>query len=254
VAHVKWPRPIRKLLDRPRRVTRRHRRTVALDAAGVTARIRVDCGADDYLVTNPDQQEVEQLATLLELLKPDDVVYEVGAHIGLWTVFLAQRASCVHAFEPEPANRAQLEANLLLNELDNVRVHPEVVADRAGPVEFGIHNGARRADHSLVPLVPPDRTITMEAVTLDDVATRPAATVLKIDVEGAEGLVLAGARAMLADPALRLIYVEIHPAETTAIGWPPDTVRELLQSAGFERARTWERLAQRQWLFSRGHA
>ncbi|MHC4817879.1 MAG: hypothetical protein ACYTF8_07475, partial [Planctomycetota bacterium] len=87
------------------------------EIGGIEARLRVDCGSDAKLVKTPELFEEEQLAAVLAELRDDDVVYEIGAHVGLWTVFLASRVSRgqVHTFEPDGANRKQLEANLALN-------------------------------------------------------------------------------------------------------------------------------------------
>lgn len=220
-------------------------RKIRLEAGGLEARFRIDCAGDLYIARHPDIVEREQKAAVLEALREDDVLYEIGAHIGSWTVFLAQRLARgeVHAFEPDGPNRKQLAANLALNELRNVSIHDCAISDRSGRAEFAVFAGERDARHSLVIADDFDRTIEVDTLRLDDVPERlgiPEPTALKIDVEGAEGLVLAGADSVLGRPALRLIYVELH-ARMAHTGWTRERVLERLLEVGFPVVERWTR-------------
>jgi hypothetical protein len=97
-----------------------------------------------------------------------------------------------------------------------------------------------------VPTEGHDRVIEVATLRLDDVPARlaiPEPTALKIDVEGAEGLVLAGADSLLARPALRLVYVEFH-ARLPRTGWTEERFLDRLAEAGFAIADRWMREAQ----------
>ena len=61
---------------------------------------------------------------------------DLGANIGIYTVFLAARFPRVDAFEPDLANLERLRANLDLNRFTNVTVHEVCVGDRDGSVAF----------------------------------------------------------------------------------------------------------------------
>jgi len=224
------------------------RRTVRLETGGIEARFRVDCRADAFFLGDREQREEEQKAAVLAELRDDDVVYEIGAHIGVWTVFLARRLSRgkVHAFEPDDENRSQLQANLALNAVRNVSVHGVAIGDRSGTAEFAVYAEDRDARNSLVPKEGHARTIEVATLRLDDVPERlgiSEPTALKIDVEGAEGMVIAGAPALLARPALRLVYVEFH-ARLGQTGWTPEAVLGRLEEAGFAIVERWTREAQ----------
>jgi FkbM family methyltransferase len=224
------------------------RRTIRLETGGIEARFRRDCRADAYFLADREQREEEQKAAVLQELRDDDVVYEIGAHIGVWTVFLARRVSRgeVHAFEPDEKNRGQLLANLALNGVRNVSVHEAAICDRSGTGGLAVYGQDRDARHSLVPTEGHDRVIEVATLRLDDVPARlgiPEPTALKIDVEGAEGLVLAGAASLLARPALRLVYVEFH-ARMRQTGWTEERFLGRLGEAGFAIAGRWTREAQ----------
>jgi FkbM family methyltransferase len=221
------------------------RRTIRLEAGGIQARFRRDCRADAVFLGDPGQQEVEQKAAMLQELRDDDVVYEVGAHIGSWTVFFARRLSRgeVHAFEPDDENRGQLRANLALNAVRNVSVHDVAIGDRSGTAPFVVYAEDRDARHSLVPTEGHARTIEVNTLRLDDVPVDlgiPEPTALKIDVEGAEGLVLAGAASLLERPKLRLVYAELH-VRMARTGWTEERFLGRLEEAGFVIAGRWVR-------------
>jgi len=228
------------------------RRTIRMETGGIGARFRRDCRADAAYLSDPDLREEEQKTAVLEELRDDDVVYEIGAHIGLWAVFLAQRVSRgeLHAFEPDAGNRSQLEANLALNPATNVTVHDFAIGDRSGTAPFAVYAEERDARNSLVPTEGHSKIIDVATLRLDDVPARlgiPEPTALKIDVEGAEGLVIAGAAAQLEGPALRLVYVECHK-RMRRTGWTPERLLGRLEGAGFLIVGRWMRNAQLHYL------
>jgi FkbM family methyltransferase len=61
---------------------------------------------------------------------------DLGANIGLHALMMARLGWRVSAYEPDPAHLAQLRANLALNGVSDVEVHPAAVSDRAGAAAF----------------------------------------------------------------------------------------------------------------------
>lgn len=218
---------------------------VRLRAAGTSARFHL-LRELDYLYLVADIFEREQLARFLPLLRDDDVVYEVGSHIGSWTVFMAQRVpgGSVHAFEPHRELAAELAGNVELNGLDNVEIHRLAVGRETGTASLGVHPKAGDGRHSLVALDHHRRREPVEVVRLDDVPARlgaPPPTVLKVDCEGAEGWVLEGGRGQLAGPRLRLIYLELHHGRLERTGHRQEELLERLAAAGFAVRGRWPR-------------
>lgn len=169
------------------------------------------------------------LEDFLSELQPDDTVWDVGAHVGLYTVFAAQRADTV-AIEPGAENVGRLCENLTLNDSDAQAITCALgartgTADLALAPEDGVHTLAT-ADSGM--------TVTVPMETGDRLVAQgeaPPPTVVKIDVEGAEVGVLAGLRETL--PDCRVVYVEVHPDELDHFGHDAMEVKQLLGAAGF---------------------
>jgi FkbM family methyltransferase len=152
--------------------------------------------------------EWEDMAFVLHLLGPGDLFVDVGANVGVYTV-LAAGAAGAHAIavEPSPDTFAQLKRNVQLNGLDErVALHNLALSDTPGSARFtrglGAMNrfaGAADGDTCEVPVT-----------TLDALVGDRAASLLKIDVEGYETLVLRGAEEFLARPSLRAIVMETN--------------------------------------------
>lgn len=122
------------------------------------------------------------------------VIVDVGAHIGNHTVFFAEYLphTAIHAFEPWADNRELLERNVA--RFPEVQVHPLALSDRRRqfPMMADANLGhVRAAEH------PADVQQTPQAVPLDELELTDV-TLLKIDVEGHEPQVLAGAALTIA--------------------------------------------------------
>jgi FkbM family methyltransferase len=168
-----------------------------------------------------------------EYLKPGDVLYDVGANVGAYTLVaaLAVPEARIVAFEPGPANFAALCANLELN----------AVSDRVTPIPLALGDQPRSAsldaDASVAgasPRVGTDAAGGARVLVdrLDDVTERfdlPLPDHLKLDVDGAELAVLAGAERLLADADTRSLMVELDREREGA-------VVERLRASGFELA------------------
>lgn len=152
--------------------------------------------------------------------RPGAVVCDIGAHLGYFSLLMAQRIGrnglCL-AFEPNQANYARLMQTVAANRLDNLRVVPAAVAAQSGPIRFAVHANSLMghlhdpADNGAAPgeVLHYD---TVSAVSLDDYWSEnsfPALTFIKIDVEGAEETVLQGAEGLLR--AQRpVLLIEVH--------------------------------------------
>jgi FkbM family methyltransferase len=151
--------------------------------------------------------EPRDTALLARLVRGGDVCVDVGANTGYYTMLMAARArrGAVHAFEPVRLNFLLLEAGAALNGWSHVVANHAAVGDRDGTIEFS--EAVDGAYSSLVAVGRKAETRRFETaiVRLDGYARRHGVRpdVIKVDVEGAEALVLEGAAGLLADEATR---------------------------------------------------
>ncbi|MDE3088016.1 MAG: FkbM family methyltransferase [Chloroflexota bacterium] len=167
-------------------------------------------------------------------IKPQDVIVDIGAHIGVFAVRAAQRAfqGQVFAYEASRQNYDVLVENCGLNRLMNLHAHNVAVWDRAGTMElsFPDSNGAFA---SLMQESSADRE-TVAATTLDMLVERNKLDhidLLKIDAEGAEYPILFGC----SDETLRKIrclVLEYHDYEDGK--WGHEDLERFLKSKGFQ--------------------
>jgi FkbM family methyltransferase len=154
--------------------------------------------------------DFEELTFMLHLLRPGDLMVDVGANQGGWSLVAAGRGASVIAFEPVPVTRERLLANIAANPSEirrRVSVFPVGLSDFAGQASFtadldsGNHliHGQEEADH---------QAVTVELQRADDVLRDKNPVVIKIDVEGEELGVLRGGRNILAKPSLRAVVME----------------------------------------------
>jgi FkbM family methyltransferase len=153
-------------------------------------------------------------------VRPDTVAYDVGAHAGFFTLLMSRLAGAggrVLAFEPQPANAARLVANVDINGCRNVEVHAVALGDRNATLQFA--SGASSLQGMLAEDVGAAANQAVPVTTVDSLVSDGAKPpgLMKIDVEGAEGRVIAGAHATIT--AHRpLMLIEIHsPAAWGAV-------------------------------------
>jgi len=170
--------------------------------------------------------EPEEAAFFRKEIQPTDICFDIGGNVGFFTMLMAARAKhgAVHVFEPIPFNAALIQTNALLNEFKNVFVRNFAVGSSSGTAQFSIavdsayssmrSTGRRREESSIaVPVITLDHYVTKYDVGRVDI--------LKVDVEGAEGMVVSGAMGILSNRAIRprmilleLFEVNLRPFET----------------------------------------
>jgi FkbM family methyltransferase len=196
-----------------------------------------------WWLRKPMESESFPFAMLCHMVRPGDVVYDCGANLGLYARFLAGTlgAGRVVAFEPSPDNRRFLAANLALGGIaDRVTVLPMALADEDGMAEFQVDDvqtssgtlskvtggmpSEGRRNLRLAPLT--DQVLCRRLDTVVAEEKLPLPDVIKIDVEGAEALLLRGAAGLLRERRPALV-VELHGAG------PARAVISLLQDFGY---------------------
>jgi FkbM family methyltransferase len=130
-------------------------------------------------------------------LQPDDVVVDVGANIGVFSIYAAQRGARVHAIEPTRPDVQALERNLARSGVETVTTYETALADTEGVVKLfltGTNGSNVLFDHGIAGVY--DEYVEVRSTTLSSFLDRHGiATVdfLKLDCEGAQGLILPSA-------------------------------------------------------------
>lgn len=224
-----------------------------LGPRGGILRVEVGGRTVQFYVHGPAQlQALEDLGGeghLVELLsrevEPGDCVYDIGAGVGLYTLFLAQAVGengQVAAFEPQEHTYERLQDNLKLNGLRNVRAFQAALGETNGEMKLylGEVAGAARLSQQctsekqfeLVPVVEGDRLRQVEKLRTP--------RVVKIDVEGYEYAVIRGLDRTLAEPTCEIVCCEVHP-HLLPVEVKPEEILNLLKSLGFHRIDTYAR-------------
>ena len=173
-----------------------------------------------------------------------DVLADVGANVGMYTVWAAKtRAVRVYAFEPESQNFALLNRNIFFNNLSGlVKAYCLAMSDTAGLSELHLsefkaggscHSLGERVDFKHDPANPVYSQGCVSARLDDLVASGLVAEPdhIKIDVDGFEPKVIAGARRIIEGRKLRSLLIEVNQnladhrqmvAELNALGYRHD--------------------------------
>lgn len=188
--------------------------------------------------------ERDVLSVLVKNANRDDVVWDVGACLGIHSFVVAKHLpdGRVYSFEPMHANRAVCVDNKAVNELDNVHVSRSALSDENGQSTFEIRESIEPGfgRHSLKSEKEYEsvREITVPTKRGDTVEFEQP-NIVKIDVEGASPLVLDGMRETLSDPACRIVVLETHepnPVQPSHedFGMTRDDIIAELESMGFQ--------------------
>jgi FkbM family methyltransferase len=152
-----------------------------------------------------------------------DVVLDIGAHIGLFSVFMARQVGPtgrVYSFEPTPYTRQVLQDTIRLNGCDSiVEVRAEAVAGSSGVASLYDTGDIVSNANSLIRTTRSVADTPVQIVTIDEftAAHSQNVTCIKVDVEGVEFDVLAGAAETIrrCRPVFEL---EVHPSSLTHSG------------------------------------
>jgi FkbM family methyltransferase len=141
--------------------------------------------------------ELSKQKRFAAVVAPGTVVYDIGANVGFYTLLAAELVSPagrVIAFEPLPRNLRYLEQHVSQNNLSNVDIIPAAVAAQSGDAFFDDKHNTSMGHLSGA------GGLVVKTVGLDDLVGSgriPPPDTMKLDVEGAEEEVLAGATHLL---------------------------------------------------------
>jgi len=120
-------------------------------------------------------------------IKPNDVVIDVGAHIGLFTIYASQFCTNgkIYSFEPFADNYELLLENITLNNLDNVKSFNQAISNSNEPIKLFLNDD--ESGHSM--FSQSSKSIIVDSISLQkffDENQIKHCNFLKLDCEGAE--------------------------------------------------------------------
>ncbi len=181
--------------------------------------------------------EPEELSIFLSFLRPGMTVLDVGANIGIYTCSAARAVSPagrVISFEPVPAVYQELIGNIKLNGLSNVTVVPAAASSQAGHAQF--HTGQLDGLGSLVRASGTNQVLEVATVTIDEVLARESiqkVDAVKIDVEGAEPLVIRGMAGLLQSPVRPILLIEHNDDALAKAGFSSEQLFASVRQFGY---------------------
>jgi len=185
------------------------------------------------------RSEGELMGRILGSIRPEDVVFDVGANIGMVSVVVAastrEMGVTVHAFEPNPETARRARRNADLNRCDNISVHNLALGRESGFAKLYTRSGGSRGTDSMIPSGESRaRSLDVAVEQGDELVERleVSPAVIKIDVEGAEMDVLLGLKRLIGEGGVRELFVEVHPRRLAAAGQDEAQLVRWLESRG----------------------
>lgn len=177
--------------------------------------------------------EYEKQTVFEKTVVEGSIVFDIGAHVGFYTLLssvLVGPKGRVFAFEPVPRNISYLRKHLRLNQATNVTIIEAAVTDSDGTARFV------ETEDSTEGRIAPEGGLEVKTVSLDKLvllAEVPCPQLMKIDVEGAEILLLSGAKSILVN-AHPTIFLSTHSRQLhqqcchflTSLGYKIDAIGE----------------------------
>jgi len=175
---------------------------------------------------------------MYKYVKKGDIVLDLGANIGYYSLLLAKLVGDngkVYSFEPDPDNFKLLKKNIKANDYHNIVAIQKAVSDRTGKIRLFLEK-----DNSTMHKIYRARgenctTIEIESVSLDDFFKDKNKKInfIKMDIEGAEGGAIKGMQKLLDENDNIIIFSEFCPRAMRGCGIGPEEYFKLLSKFGF---------------------
>ncbi len=198
---------------------------------------------DSLLLSSGITHEKTVINLVKNEIKKGDVVIDIGAHIGYYTVLFAKLVGPegkVFAFEASPKNFEILKKNVDMNGYKNVVCNNKAVSDKNGKLTLYMTGRTSTENFLFKPENFTDsttikNTVEIESITLDDYFTdfEDKINFLKMDISGAEPRVIKGMKSLLEKNVNMKIQQEWWPNAIRTHGFEPDTHLKLLINKGY---------------------
>lgn len=181
--------------------------------------------------------EPQEVALVQQIIQAGDVVIDIGANIGYYTLLFASlvgETGEVLAFEPDPQNFAILQQNVALNHYSQVILEPKALSYSASQSHLYLCH-ENHGMHRLYPSVCCQDNVLVETVALDAYLANYERDIdfIKIDIEGAEYAAVQGMQRTLRRFPNLMLLTEFSPAALFEFGIDPQNYVQLLIEQDF---------------------
>ena len=172
------------------------------------------------------------------LIEAGDHVIDVGAQVGLLTLAMGRAVGAsgtVLAIEASQALAECLRRTLSINGLnENCQIVEMAVSDRVGQATF--HLAERSGHSSLIALSEKSQEVQIQTAPLDEIVeSGKKISLIKVDVEGAELLVLQGMKRILEENPEIILVVEFGPSHLYRVGQSVEQWLDAFKKCGFDQ-------------------
>ncbi len=176
--------------------------------------------------------EFNDMSFLLHFLRKDDQFVDIGANIGSYTILASAHVGATTiAFEPLPSTFEFLQNNIVVNQIENiVESFNLALGSQQGELDFTSTAGA--ANH--VAKASDKDVVKVKVEKLDTIMSgKNPPLLMKIDVEGFETEVIAGAMETINNPSLQAIIIELR-GHGARYGYDEQQLNDKLEAASFK--------------------
>lgn len=200
---------------------------------GLTFRAYPDSTQPGRFVYFGGLPDFEEMTFMRRYLRAGDRFIDGGANEGMFSLLAAQLvgpAGEVHAFEAVPRYVKRLRDNVNRNNLTQVTIHDEALGDRVDEVAFVLRGTGSR----ILTEFDQGTTVRTGLITLDAALQTGDWAMGKLDVEGAEELVLMGAEELMRNQSPAVWMIEVVDRSLRRFGSSEGQLRESLADHSYE--------------------
>jgi len=184
--------------------------------------------------------EPNQTKIVKKYVHEGDVVIDVGAHVGYYTLLMAQlvgKNGKVYSFEPDPVNFELLKKSVEINGFENVVLIQKAVSDTTEKIKLflGDNDSAINRIYD-AKLGDAKKSIDVESITIDEYFKEndKLFNFIKIDSEGSEAKIINGMEKFLTKNRKLIMMTEFFPFLIKKSGDEPKQYLKSLENSGFE--------------------
>ncbi len=181
------------------------------------------------------QWEKYETKVFRDNIKKGDIVVDIGAHIGYYTLIAAKSVGTkgkVYAFEPDKKNYTILLKNISSNGFKNIIPINKAITAKSGKLKLFI-NSKNTGDHRIYDSLDNRNFVEIESVSLDDYFKNKSLNFIKMDIQGSEVGALLGASLILKNNKSIKLITEFWPGGLQLNGEHPKNLLTILKRNQF---------------------